>query len=199
MPARAPRIAILTCLLLSIAAPCVDAATPATIHGDASDGTIDGTYTLADLRAADQAVSSEQREYFGWDDVYRDHIGRLAGTSSAVVAGVANGSDSLSRRSSVDKSPSGAPATDAPVGSSGGTAGADGATAAAASDLTSNEDVTTAAVEVDDPAGRTDTSSRGVLLWAMGAIPLLILLAGAWRGWRARPTGRSQGRALSPQ
>lgn len=72
-------IALTTLVMLAIAAtPSAFAASADQIHQDAADGSIDGSYTLAEMRAADRAVSAEQREYFGWEDVYNAYVRTLA-------------------------------------------------------------------------------------------------------------------------
>ncbi|MCW2974435.1 MAG: hypothetical protein JWN72_2708 [Thermoleophilia bacterium] len=56
--------------ILALAAPAL-AASPAQIFRDLDDnGVLDGKYSAADLRAADKAVTAQQREYGGWDDAY---------------------------------------------------------------------------------------------------------------------------------
>lgn len=54
------------------------AATPNQIFKDAEDGSIDGNYSLTDLRAADAAVRPDQREYFLWDEIYAAALSRIA-------------------------------------------------------------------------------------------------------------------------
>jgi hypothetical protein len=54
------------------------AASPNTIYRDAADGSIDGNYSLSDLRAADAAISADQREYILWDEVYAAAIERAS-------------------------------------------------------------------------------------------------------------------------
>ena len=84
---RSPfRIILVVAAWSALGAPTAHAATPASIHRDAADGSIDGRYSLADLRAADRTVSAEQREYYGWDDVLAEHVrarGTRAGTSGS--------------------------------------------------------------------------------------------------------------------
>ena len=71
---RSIRFATLTTLTLLAFAGAASAATPEQIHQDAADGSIDGTYSLTDVRAADRSVSAEQREYYGWEDVYNSWL-----------------------------------------------------------------------------------------------------------------------------
>lgn len=68
--------------LFALAGTSAFAASPNTIINDAKDGSIDGDYTLSDLRAADAAISPEVREYNLWDEVYAVAIAR-AGNKNA--------------------------------------------------------------------------------------------------------------------
>jgi hypothetical protein len=74
---RVIRTVTLATMLLALAAPLALGATSREIIQDAiSDGYIDGDYSLAELRAADRAVSPAEREYYGWDEAYAEAIRR---------------------------------------------------------------------------------------------------------------------------
>jgi len=59
-------------------APRALAATAGQVLNDwREDGSIDGNYKLSELRAADQRINPQEREYTFWDDAYADAIRRL--------------------------------------------------------------------------------------------------------------------------
>lgn len=74
-------VLVAVALLLPAAA---HAATPAQIHADAADGMIDGDYSMAELRKADEAVSPEMREYYGWEEAYDEHLRGMSQLPTAV-------------------------------------------------------------------------------------------------------------------
>src|SRR5688500_7618327 len=41
------------------------------------EGTIDGTYTMSELRAADARITPQEREYLYWDEAYAEAVRRL--------------------------------------------------------------------------------------------------------------------------
>ena len=71
------RTVTLAAVAVTAFAPTALAASSDQIHRDAADGSIDGSYTLAEMREADRTVSAEQREYFAWDDVYAAYLRQL--------------------------------------------------------------------------------------------------------------------------
>ncbi len=176
------RIIVLTTLLLASSAGLAHAATPAQIHGDAADGTIDGRYTLAELQAADRAVSTEQREYFGWDDVYSHHVRELAVPGRRTDPSAPKGR-SRTRRAASSTSSSPQPR---PSGLARTTRGAV-APKQKSNDARAREPRTVAAPEYVDRRASTQTApSRVPAAWLLAALPLLVLAVGAGRFVRGR-------------
>lgn len=200
---------ILAAAVLLLAAPAAaHAASPAKIHEDAADGRIDGTYSLADLRAADRAVSSEQREYYGWDDVYRDHLKERAGGGGG-GGNRAGASDTPGQAGSGPVAARDVRSGEKRSGSTGrratgtGSTGSTGSSGAGDEGGDAGEEPTTADDEVTSAAGADrdarsasagDAASFPVLLWLVVALPAVVFVAGAWRMRRAR-RGRDRGAA----
>lgn len=73
----------LTCLLAAIVgclvlAPGALGATAGQVLNDwREDGSIDGDYKLSELRAADQRINPQEREYTFWDEAYADAVSRI--------------------------------------------------------------------------------------------------------------------------
>jgi hypothetical protein len=77
-----------TIVLALVAAQGASAASASSnpIHKDASDGVIDGDYTMEEMREADRTVSASAREYYGWEDAYADYMRRQADPDAPAVA-----------------------------------------------------------------------------------------------------------------
>lgn len=193
------RILLLSTILLALGAAPSLAATPAQIHQDAADGSIDGSYTLAEMRAADREVSAEQREYFGWEDVYRDHVrslstpppapapapGRRPGRDSAPGSSESSSAPSA-RRSPDDKSP-GKTSRRGGSGSSESSGGEERGSSSSSEESLRDDEQVTSAAPASERVSRAGTGNDGLpLAWSLAAIPLLILAAGAWRMRRVR-------------
>lgn len=190
------RILLLATILLACVAAPASAATSAQIHRDAADGSIDGSYTLAEMRAADRDVSAEQREYFGWDDVYRDHVRQLAMPAPAPARrpsrdSAPGSSASLmpeSRRTtSSDKSPKRFERPSA-VGVAGTNSDGPRGSSGARSDQQAADDelITAAGAEADRVRRSRSADGSLPMVWLIAAIPLGILTAGVWRMRRVR-------------
>ena len=119
--------------------PTATAASSEQIHRDAADGSIDGNYTLAEMREADRTVNSEQREYFAWDDAYGAYMRAIMSPGSQSVprvapselsngTGVSSGNDAPRTPSDSPDRP--APATPGATGARSGSPSASNVTSA---------------------------------------------------------------------
>lgn len=71
------RLLVLLPSLVLLALPATADASAQRVLADwRADSSIDGDYSLADLRAANRQVSAEEREYFNWDEAYADAVRR---------------------------------------------------------------------------------------------------------------------------
>lgn len=180
---RIRRIALITLLALAASVASALAATPAQIHRDAADGSIDGSYSLEEMRGADRSVSAEQREYYGWEDVYSSYIRSLSNPDEVPPAIPVDRNrdgriDSAERAAA--KKVTRAKCTKATP-------------KAQRSKVCQAVGVETPAAEPDDAEPRdddnepADTSSRdeddggSPLIWLIAGIPLLVVALGAWR------------------
>ncbi len=193
------RILLMTTLLIAVAVPGAASASPSAIHRDAADGSIDGTYTLAELRAADRTASTEQREYFAWEDIYNHHLQSLAPVRNASstdprgTGGTGAGGGTARRMTAQTPYPD-----DRPSGRN--------RTAIAATRPETAPASGTSEARAQDPAARTSAaaaspsrtpSDGGVdLIWLLAAVPVLITGAGAWGIVSARRSRRLRSPAL---
>ncbi|MEO6867880.1 MAG: hypothetical protein ABI200_07655, partial [Gaiellales bacterium] len=72
-----PMLATIVAVLCITPAVAV-AASAETVIKDARDGSIDGNYTAAELRAADSKIDAQEREYNDWDYLFQNALRRLA-------------------------------------------------------------------------------------------------------------------------
>jgi hypothetical protein len=184
---RAILIVVTVSLVLLVGAGAAIAATPDQIHEDATDGSIDGTYTLAEMRAADRSVSAEQREYFGWEDVYNAYIRSLSKPNEippAVPVDKNKDGKIDAREIAAAKKITRAKCTKATP-------------AAKRSKVCSDRGVTQETTEPDEaeprsddnePASDNDDSNASPLLWLIVGIPIAVVALGAWR-MRGRKKG----------
>ncbi len=177
---RTCRIASLTLLMLLGLTNVTQAATADQIHRDAADGSIDGSYTLSEMRAADRSVSAEQREYFGWEDVYAAYIRSLANPND-IPAAVPVDTDKdgkiepEERAAAKAKTKAKCKAAKAAARRSKtckavGTEGA----GTAPDDAEPRDDD-------NEPASDEDENGTSPLLWLIVGIPILVVALGAWR------------------
>ena len=175
--------------LLVMAAPSF-AASASQIHRDAADGSIDGSYSLADMRAADRSVSAEQREYFGWEDVYSAWLRAQANPDDVVPAvpvdADRDGKIEPEERAAADKKTRAkcAKAKAAAKRSSVCRKVAEKPTEAVEPDEEIDEDGDGAASHDSD-----DDGGASPLLWLIVGIPVLVVGLGAYRMRRNKPKG----------
>ncbi len=192
---RISRIAFLAIVAFAAFVTTASAATSEQIHRDAADGSIDGTYTLAEMRAADRSVGAEQREYGGWDDVYGAYIRSLSrpNPTSAVVPAAPidvnrNGKIDPREAATATKITRAKCTKATPAAKRSKVCKAVGVAPVAAEPTEAEEprEDTPAASSKRDGDGDGDGSP---LLWLIAGIPLLVVVVGAWRARTHRPKG----------
>lgn len=178
---RTIQILLVSSLTVLVTAAVAAAATPGQIHQDAADGSIDGTYSLADMRAADRSVSAEQREYFGWEDVYSAWL-RAQANPDAIPAAVPvdrnrDGKIDAKERAAAKKITRAKCTKATPEAKRSEVCKAAGAPAAAVDDHEAEvlDDDNDVAADDDDDSGTSP------LLWLIVGIPIAVVALGAWR------------------
>lgn len=177
---RAIRIAMISTLTLLAFAGAAHAATPDQIHQDATDGSIDGSYTLAEMRAADRSVSAEQREYFGWEDVYNAYIRSLANPDDVPAAVPVD----KNRDGKIDAKEREAAEKITRAKCTKATPAAQRSKVCEEAGLDTGEaDDTEVEPRDEDNTAATNDDDNGVspLLWLIVGIPILVVALGAWR------------------
>lgn len=175
---------MLSLFVLLVCAGTASAATPEQIHRDAADGSIDGTYTLSEMRAADRTVSAEQREYYGWEDVYSAYVRTLSDPSAKdeVVPAVAV---DLDRDGTIEPAEVAAARKKTRAKCTKATPKAQRSKVCKALGIQPVADVPDEAEPKGDdtkPASDADEDDgSSPLLWLIIGIPLLIVALGAWR------------------
>ncbi len=176
---------------LVFASPAI-AASSSQIHRDAADGSIDGSYTLAEMRAADRSVSAEQREYYGWEDVYAAWL-RAQSNPDEVVAAVPVDTD---RDGKIEPEERAAAEKKTRAKCTRATAAAKRSSVCRKVSEDQPEAVEPDE-EIDEDDDRGAASSRdseddggtSPLLWLIVGIPLVIVGLGAYRMRRNKPKG----------
>lgn len=197
MTRRIATLVLALLVLALVAAQGANAASPAQIHRDAADGSIDGTYTLQEMRAADRSVPAEIREYYGWEDAYSAYLRRLSNPDAPRVV-VPVDSNQNGRIDTTETAAAERKAEDI-----GGVVGGDGGRPSAEPRDPDNRDedevaagegedrseVTMFGRKSDGGGGGDDDSGGSPLLWMIIGLPVLIVAAGAYRMRRASRGG----------
>ena len=189
---RALALVIAVAVTALLAAPSAAlAATDQQIYKDAADGSLDGTYTVAEIRHADANVPTQTREYTLWDDIVADYLRRLRNPDEPKVPtvpvrdydgdGEVTTKDVAIAKDKTDKARAAALAK--------ARAAAAAKQAAAAAQAAAGDDESEAG---DDEAGDDTDSDDGTsagLIALLIALPLLVIGAGVWRMLAARKRG----------
>jgi len=170
---------LLALAALAVFAAPASAATPTQIHEDAADGSLDGTYTMAELRAADREATAVQREYYGWEDVYRAAV-RALGNPDAKAAPVVVPIDA-NRNGKIDPAEKAIAVKKTKAKRKAAGVDPDPDTATEGDD--DEGDVSEPAADKGDDA-KDDGGSP--LIWLIAGVPLLIVAIGAWRMRRSK-------------
>ncbi len=198
---RIAYVLLATIALLLVAAQGASAATSAQIHRDAADGVIDGNYTTAELREADRTAPAELREYYGWEDAYRDALRRKANPEAPPTAAPVDSNrdgkiDSNEQAAAVEKTkevrkkakPKPA-AADECASDDEAPECADSELEACEEDASSDECVDTDEDTVAAAAKDEDDDDGSPLIWLIIGLPVLIVAVGAWRMARGKKPG----------
>lgn len=194
MTRRIATLVLALLVLALVAAQGAHAASSAQIHRDAADGSIDGDYTLQEMRAADRSVPAEIREYYGWEDAYSAYLRRLSNPDAPRVV-VPVDSNQNGRIDTTETAAAERKADDI-----GGVVGGDGGRPSAEPRDPDNKD------EDEVPAGEDgdqsevtmfgrksdggdDDSGGSPLLWLIIGLPALIVATGAYRMRRSARRG----------
>lgn len=205
MTRRIATLVLALLVLALVAAQGANAASSAQIHRDAADGSIDGDYTLQEMRAADRSVPAEIREYYGWEDAYSAYLRRLSNPGSPPVVVPVDSN----RNGRIDTTE--VAAAERKADDIGGVVGGDGGRPSAeprdpdnkdedeipAGDGEDRSEVTMFGRKGGD--GGDDDSGGSPLLWLIVGLPVLIVAAGAYRMSRASRGGAAAADGFAEQ
>lgn len=191
MTRRIATLVLALLVLALVAAQGANAASSSAIHRDAADGSIDGDYTLQEMRAADRTVPAEIREYYGWEDAYSAYLRRLSNPDAPpVVVPVDSNRDGNIDERELDVAQEKAEDIGGVVDSSG--SGSDSILDDEELEECETENVAPECADSrlenrDDDnepirdSGRDDDDGGSWLIWLIVGLPVLIVAFGAYR------------------